>query len=107
MGGCVMVEVSQQTRRGSSKALPAFLSLDEDRVSVTLEATAEIEALCDFALASIRTTSPDSLYFVMRGMFARIKGLNSAVMSALDECDMDTAAIESKVHAVQRRGLHG
>ena len=71
--------------------------LPNERIEVALNATWETEQLCNIALASV---GDEVVVLGLRGVIARIKTLNSAIMSALDEKDLATGDIYHEVHGV-------
>ncbi len=64
------------------------LSLSGERANIALNATWEIEGLADIALSNLPKNAD---LLALRGLVARIKTLNSAIMSAIgdDLCTLD------------------
>lgn len=88
--------------------MSARIMLDEARSDVALEATYEIEALCNHAQNIIATelSGLDGPNYVMRGVIARIRELNSALMSALDDAAEATVHLQRVVVPAARVGVH-
>ena len=78
--------------------------LPNERNELAINATWETEQLCDLALASV---GGEVSALGLRGVIARIKTLNSAIMSALDEKDLATADIYHEVHGVPMKVATG
>lgn len=79
--------------------------VNDDRCDVVLDATYEIEQLCELAMEQAgRSSSMDAVLF--RGLAARVHQLNSAIMSAVGENDFPLADLQRVIHG-RRLALQG
>ena len=70
--------------------------VSDDRCDVVMDATYEIEQLCELAMEQAnRSQSFDAILF--RGLAARIGQLNSSIMSAIGEKDHPLADLRVSV----------
>ncbi len=83
------------------------VTMDAQRLTTTLRATWEIDALCESALRSIGalpTDDMDGTDFVLKALLLRIETLNNAVMSALGDEVVTTNAIQVMIQPYS--GVH-
>lgn len=87
------------------------VDLTPEKVDATLSATWEIEALCESGrdlaakLGAMDDAAASRAELKLRGLFARLEQLNSALMSALDD-DIDTESLQRKVFGrVREQGV--
>jgi len=74
-------------------------SISGERADIALNATWEIEGLADIALSNI---PPGMESLALRGIVARIKSLNSAIMSAIGEPDTAVTELRERVYVLPR-----